>query len=182
VFIKCSACNGKRYNDETLNITYRGKSISDVLNMSIEEAKDFFQHHKKINRTLETLDSIGLGYIKLGQSSTTLSGGEAQRMKLSRELSKATRGTCLYILDEPTTGLHFRDIKVLMEAINKLVDLGHTVVIIEHNMDVIKSADYVIDLGPDGGKHGGLIVAEGTPEEIAKNKKSITGKYLKKYL
>jgi excinuclease ABC subunit A len=182
VFIKCATCNGKRYNNETLNITYRGKSISDVLNMSIEEAKDFFQHHKKIHRTLDTLDSIGLGYIKLGQSSTTLSGGEAQRMKLSRELSKATRGKCLYILDEPTTGLHFRDIKVLMEAINKLVDLGHSVVIIEHNMDVIKSADYVIDLGPDGGKHGGLIVAEGTPEEVAKNKKSITGKYLKKYL
>ena len=182
VFIKCSTCNGKRYNDETLNITYRGKNISDVLNMSIEEAKDFFQNHKKIHRTLETLDSIGLGYIKLGQSSTTLSGGEAQRMKLSRELSKATRGKCLYILDEPTTGLHFRDIKVLMEAINKLVDLGHSVIIIEHNLDVIKSADYIIDLGPEGGKYGGLIIAEGTPEEVAKNKKSITGKYLKKYL
>ena len=182
VFITCSDCNGQRYNKETLNITYRGKSIADVLAMSIEQAKDFFQNHKKIHRTLETLDSIGLGYIKLGQSSTTLSGGEAQRMKLSRELSKATKGHCLYILDEPTTGLHFQDIKVLMDAINKLIDLGHSVVIIEHNLDVIKSADYVIDLGPEGGKYGGDIVATGTPEDIAKNKKSLTGKYLKKLL
>lgn len=182
VFITCSDCNGKRYNNETLNITYRGKSIADVLDMSIEEAKDFFQNHKKIHRTLATLDGIGLGYIKLGQSSTTLSGGEAQRMKLSRELSKATRGHCLYVLDEPTTGLHFQDIKVLMGAINKLVDLGHSVVIIEHNLDVIKSADHVIDLGPEGGKYGGEIVATGTPEEVAKNKKSLTGKYIKKIL
>lgn len=182
VFITCSECNGKRYNQETLSITYRGKNIADVLNMSIEEAKDFFQNHKKLHRTLETLDSIGLGYIKLGQASTTLSGGEAQRVKLSRELSKATRGHCLYVLDEPTTGLHFKDIQVLLEAIKKLIDLGHTVVIIEHNLDVIKSADYVIDLGPEGGKHGGEVVAVGTPEEVAKNKKSITGKYLKKYL
>ena len=182
VYIKCSECDGKRYNQETLNITYRGKNISDVLGMSIEDAKDFFQNHKKIHRTLETLNGIGLGYIKLGQSSTTLSGGEAQRMKLSRELSKATRGHCVYVLDEPTTGLHFHDIRVLMNAINKLIELGHSVVIIEHNLDVIKSADYVIDLGPEGGKHGGLIVAEGTPEEVAKSKKSLTGKYLKKYL
>jgi excinuclease ABC subunit A len=182
VFITCSDCNGQRYNKETLNITYRGKSIADVLAMSIEQAKDFFQNHKKIHRTLETLDSIGLGYIKLGQSSTTLSGGEAQRMKLSRELSKATKGHCLYILDEPTTGLHFQDIKVLMDAINKLIDWGHSVVIIEHNLDVIKSADYVIDLGPEGGKYGGDIVATGTPEDIAKNKKSLTGKYLKRIL
>ena len=182
VYITCSDCNGKRYNQETLNITYRGKTIADVLGMSIEEAKDFFQNHKKIHRTLETLDGIGLGYIKLGQSSTTLSGGEAQRMKLSRELSKATRGHCLYVLDEPTTGLHFHDIKVLMAAINKLVDQGHSVVIIEHNLDVIKSADHIIDLGPEGGKHGGEIVAKGTPEEIVKNKRSLTGKYLKKHL
>lgn len=182
VFITCSECNGKRYNQETLSVTYRGKSIADVLGMSIEEAKDFFQNHKKLHRTLETLDSIGLGYIKLGQSSTTLSGGEAQRVKLSRELSKATRGHCLYVLDEPTTGLHFKDIHVLLEAIKKLIDLGHTVVVIEHNLDVVKSADYVIDLGPEGGKYGGKIVAQGTPEEVAKNKKSITGKYLKKYL
>lgn len=182
VFITCSDCGGKRYNQETLSVTYRGKSIADVLSMSIEEAKDFFQNHKKLHRTLETLDSIGLGYIKLGQSSTTLSGGEAQRVKLSRELSKATRGHCLYVLDEPTTGLHFKDIQVLLKAIKKLIDLGHTVVVIEHNLDVVKSADYVIDLGPEGGKYGGKVVAFGTPEEVAKNKKSITGKYLKKYL
>ncbi len=182
VYIKCSDCSGKRYNQETLNITYRGKNISDVLNMSIEEATDFFVNHKKIHRTLKTLLNIGLGYIKLGQSSTTLSGGEAQRMKLSRELSKATRGHCLYVLDEPTTGLHFHDIKVLMKAINKLVDLGHSVVIIEHNLDVIKSADYILDLGPEGGKHGGKVVAKGTPEKVAASKKSLTGKYLKRYL
>lgn len=182
VYITCSECGGKRYNQETLNITYRGKTISDVLNMSIEEAKDFFQNHKKIHRALETLDSIGLGYIKLGQSSTTLSGGEAQRMKLSRELSKATRGHCLYVLDEPTTGLHFQDIKVLMNAINKLIDLGHSVIIIEHNLDVIKNADYIIDLGPEGGKYGGEVVATGTPEEVVKVKKSLTGQYLKKHL
>lgn len=182
VFITCSDCNGKRYNEETLSVLYRGKNISDVLNMSIEEAKDFFQNHKKLHRTLTTLDSIGLGYIKLGQSSTTLSGGEAQRVKLSRELSKATRGHCLYVLDEPTTGLHFKDIHVLLESIQSLINLGHTVVVIEHNLDVIKCADYIIDLGPEGGKHGGKVVAQGTPEEVSKNKKSITGKYLKRYL
>lgn len=182
VFITCSDCGGKRYNQETLNILYRGKSIADVLEMSIEEAKDFFEHHKKIHRALDTLNSVGLGYIKLGQSSTTLSGGEAQRLKLSRELSKATRGNCLYVLDEPTTGLHFKDIKVLMDAIMRLIDLGHSVVIIEHNLDVIKMSDYIVDLGPDGGVNGGQIVACGLPEEVAKNKKSITGKYLKKVL
>lgn len=182
VYITCAECGGKRYNQETLNITYRGKTIADVLDMSIEEAKDFFQNHKKIHRALLTLDSIGLGYIKLGQSSTTLSGGEAQRMKLSRELSKATRGHCLYVLDEPTTGLHFQDIKILMKAINKLIDQGHSVIIIEHNLDVIKNADYIIDLGPEGGKFGGEVVAFGTPEEVSKNKKSLTGKYLKKLL
>ena len=182
VFITCSDCQGQRYNKETLTVTYRSKTIADILDMSIEEAREFFKHHKKINRILTTLDEIGLGYIKLGQSSTTLSGGEAQRMKLSRELSKATRGHCLYILDEPTTGLHFKDIQVLMKAINRLIDLGHTVVIIEHNLDVIKCADHVIDLGPEGGKYGGQIVATGTPEEVAKVKKSITGKYIKKVL
>jgi len=182
VYITCEDCKGKRYNQETLNVLYRGKHIADVLNMSIEEAKDFFKHHPKIHRALETLDSIGLGYIKLGQSSTTLSGGEAQRLKLSRELSKATRGHCLYILDEPTTGLHFKDIQVLLDSLTKLIDLGHTVLVIEHNLDVIKVSDYVIDLGPDGGVHGGQIVAIGTPEEVSKNKKSITGKYLKRHL
>lgn len=182
VYVTCAECSGKRYNQETLNIEYRGKNIADVLDMTIEEAKDFFHNHKKIHRALKVLDEIGLGYIKLGQSSTTLSGGEAQRMKLSRELSKATRGKCLYILDEPTTGLHFQDIQVLLNAMNKLVEKGHSVVVIEHNLDVIKSADYILDLGPEGGKGGGQIVAQGTPEEVAKNKKSLTGKYLKKLL
>ncbi len=182
VYVTCSDCNGKRYNQETLNITYRGKNIAEVLDMSIEEAMEFFQHHTKIHRALFTLNSVGLGYIKLGQSSTTLSGGEAQRLKLSRELSKATRGHCLYVLDEPTTGLHFKDIQVLLEAMKRLIDLGHTILVIEHNLDVIKSADYVIDLGPEGGVHGGQVVAFGTPEEIAANKGSITGKYLKKVL
>lgn len=182
VFITCSDCSGKRYNQETLNVTYRGKNISDVLNMSIEEAKTFFENHKKIHRALTVLDSVGLGYIKLGQSSTTLSGGEAQRLKLSRELSKATRGKCLYVLDEPTTGLHFKDVQILLNALNRLVEQGHTVVVIEHNLDVIKSSDYIIDLGPEGGKFGGQIVAKGTPEEVAKNKNSVTGKYLKKLL
>ncbi|MCO4755367.1 MAG: excinuclease ABC subunit UvrA, partial [Bacteriovoracaceae bacterium] len=182
VYITCAECSGKRYNQETLNVEYRGKNIADVLDMTIEEAKDFFQHHTKIHRALKVLDEIGLGYIKLGQSSTTLSGGEAQRMKLSRELSKATRGKCLYILDEPTTGLHFQDIQVLLNAMNRLVEKGHSVVVIEHNLDVIKSADYILDLGPEGGKGGGQIVAQGTPEEVAKNKKSLTGKYLKKLL
>lgn len=182
VYITCSDCQGKRYNQETLNVTYRGKHIADVLNMSIEEARDFFVHHKKIHRALETLFSVGLGYIKLGQSSTTLSGGEAQRLKLSRELSKATRGHCLYVLDEPTTGLHFKDIKVLLQALNRLIELGHSIVIIEHNMDVIKVSDYLIDLGPEGGDKGGQVVGYGTPEELAKNKKSLTGKYLKRVL
>ncbi|MBT4793148.1 MAG: excinuclease ABC subunit UvrA [Halobacteriovoraceae bacterium] len=182
VYITCSTCNGQRYNQETLNITYRGQNIAQVLGMSIEEAEEFFKHHKKIHRALYTLNSVGLGYIKLGQSSTTLSGGEAQRLKLSRELSKATRGHCLYILDEPTTGLHFKDIQVLLDALAKLIELGHSVLVIEHNMDVIKTSDYVIDLGPEGGVHGGDIVAAGTPEEVSKVKKSITGKYLKKEL
>jgi excinuclease ABC subunit A len=182
VYVTCVDCNGKRYNQETLSVTYRGKNIAEVLDMSIEEACEFFKHHKKLHQILRTLDSIGLGYIKLGQSSTTLSGGEAQRVKLSRELSKATRGHCLYVLDEPTTGLHFKDIQVLLNALMKLIDLGHTVLVIEHNLDVIKCADYVIDMGPEGGKHGGEVVAIGTPEEVAKNKKSVTGHYLKKYL
>ena len=182
VFIKCSDCNGKRYNQETLNITYRSKSIADVLDMTISEAMDFFENHKLINRALKTMNDVGLGYLRLGQSSTTLSGGEAQRLKLSRELSKSTKGHCLYVLDEPTTGLHFKDVQVLLDAMNKLVDQGHSMIVIEHNLDVIKSSDYIIDLGPDGGVNGGQIVAKGTPEEIIKVKKSITGKYLKKLL
>jgi excinuclease ABC subunit A len=150
--------------------------------MSIEEAEAFFENHPKVNRALKVMNAVGLGYIKLGQPATTLSGGEAQRMKLSRELSKSVKGSTLYVLDEPTTGLHFEDINILLKALNKLVELGHTLLIIEHNLDVIKTADWVIDLGPDGGKFGGQIIAEGTPETVAKVKGSFTGKYLGKYL
>jgi excinuclease ABC subunit A len=182
VFITCSDCKGRRYNNETLSVLYKGQNISDVLNMSIEDAFQFFKNHTKLNRILSTLISVGLGYMKLGQPATTLSGGEAQRLKLSRELAKKTKGNTLYILDEPTTGLHFQDVKVLLKAINDLVEQGHTVVIIEHNLDIIKSADYVIDLGPEGGKGGGTIVAQGTPEEVAKVKQSYTGNYLKNYV
>lgn len=182
VYVTCSECRGSRYNNETLSILYRGKNISDVLNMSIEEAEPFFENHPKVNRALKVLNAVGLGYIKLGQPATTLSGGEAQRLKLSRELSKSTKGQTLYVLDEPTTGLHFEDINILLKALNKLVDLGHTLLIIEHNLDVIKTADWVIDLGPEGGKGGGMIVAEGTPEAVAKVKGSHTGRYLAKVL
>ncbi|MDD0854711.1 excinuclease ABC subunit UvrA [Halobacteriovorax sp. GB3] len=182
VYITCSECNGSRYNAETLSILYKGKSIADVLQMTIEEAYDFFRNHTKLERILGTLNSVGLGYMKLGQPATTLSGGEAQRLKLAKELAKKTRGHCLYILDEPTTGLHFEDIKILLKAIHNLVDQGNSVIIIEHNLDVIKTADYVIDLGPEGGDKGGTIVATGTPEEVSKVKKSETGKYLKKVL
>jgi len=182
VYVTCPECRGSRYNNETLSILYRGKNIADVLGMSIEEAEGFFENHPKINRALKVLNAVGLGYIKLGQSATTLSGGEAQRMKLSRELSKSTKGSTLYVLDEPTTGLHFEDINVLLKALNKLVDQGHSLLVIEHNLDVIKTADWVIDLGPEGGKGGGMIVAEGTPEAITKVKASHTGRYLKKIL
>lgn len=182
VYVTCSECRGSRYNNETLSILYRGKNISDVLNMSIEEAEPFFENHPKVNRALKVLNAVGLGYIKLGQPATTLSGGEAQRLKLSRELSKSTKGQTLYVLDEPTTGLHFEDINILLKALNKLVELGHTLLIIEHNLDVIKTADWVIDLGPEGGKGGGQIVAEGTPEAVAKVKASHTGRYLAKVL
>ena len=182
VYVTCPECRGSRYNNETLSVLYRGKNIADVLAMSIEEAAPFFENHPKLKRALTLMNDVGLGYIKLGQSSTTLSGGEAQRMKLSRELSKWTKGTTLYVLDEPTTGLHFEDINILLAALKKLTDLGHSLLVIEHNLDVIKTADWVIDLGPDGGKHGGLIVAEGTPEEVAKVKGSYTGQYLAKVL
>lgn len=182
VFITCSECNGKRYNNETLSVLYKGQNIADILDMSIEDAFLFFKNHTKLNRILSTLISVGLGYMKLGQPATTLSGGEAQRLKLSRELAKKTKGKTLYILDEPTTGLHFQDVKVLLKAINDLVEQGHTVLIIEHNLDVIKSADYIIDLGPEGGSGGGTIVAQGTPEEVAKVKASYTGHYLKNYV
>lgn len=180
VYVHCETCNGKRFNRETLEIRYKGKSIADVLDMSIDEAVEFFQPIPKIYNKVKTLQDVGLGYITLGQQSTTLSGGEAQRIKLATELSKKQTGNTLYILDEPTTGLHFEDIKILMEVIQRLVDLGNSFIIIEHNMDVIKLADHIIDIGPEGGKNGGQIVAQGTPEDIINNKKSITGRFLQK--
>ncbi len=180
VYVHCETCHGKRFNRETLEVRYKGKSISDVLEMTIDEAVDFFQPIPKIFAKVKTLQEIGLGYVTLGQQSTTLSGGEAQRIKLATELAKKATGNTLYILDEPTTGLHFEDVKILMEAINRLVDLGNSFIIIEHNMDVIKLADHIIDVGPEGGKHGGQIIAQGTPEDIIKSKKSLTGKFLKK--
>ncbi len=182
VYVECETCQGKRFNRETLEIRFKGKSISDVLNMTIDEAVPFFEMIPKIYRKVKTLQDVGLGYITLGQQSTTLSGGEAQRIKLAGELAKKDTGNTFYILDEPTTGLHFEDIRVLMEVINKLVDKGNTILIIEHNMDVIKLADYIIDIGPEGGKGGGMVVTKGTPEEIIKNKKSYTAQFLKKEL
>ncbi|MFK7832722.1 MAG: excinuclease ABC subunit UvrA, partial [Winogradskyella sp.] len=182
VYVECETCQGKRFNRETLEIRYKGKSISDVLNMTIEEAVGFFEHIPKIHRKLKTIKDVGLGYITLGQQSTTLSGGEAQRIKLATELSKRDTGNTFYILDEPTTGLHFEDIRVLMKVLNKLADKGNTVLIIEHNLDVIKTVDYIIDIGYEGGKGGGEVVAKGTPEQIIKDKKSYTAKFLKKEL
>ena len=182
VFVTCEVCQGKRFNRETLEILYKGKSIADVLNMTAEEGNEFFINIPAIKNKLQTIKDVGLDYIRLGQQATTLSGGEAQRVKLSKELSKRSTGRTLYILDEPTTGLHFADIEHLLKVLQKLVDSGNTVVIIEHNMDVIKTADHLIDLGPEGGDGGGCILAEGTPEEIAKSKTSYTGKYLKDYL
>jgi len=182
VYVECETCQGERFNRETLEIRYKGKSISDVLDMTVDEAVPFFENIPKIHRKIKTIQDVGLGYITLGQQSTTLSGGEAQRIKLAGELSKKDTGNTFYILDEPTTGLHFEDIRVLMEVINKLVDKGNTILVIEHNMDVIKLADYIIDIGPEGGKGGGQLVAKGTPEQVAENKKSYTAKFLKKEL
>ena len=182
VFVPCEVCKGKRYNRETLEVKYKGKNIYEVLDMTVEEAAEFFENHPKIKRKLDTLNDVGLSYIKLGQPSTQLSGGEAQRVKLSTELSKRSTGRTLYILDEPTTGLHTADVHKLLEVLKKLVDSGNTVLVIEHNLDVIKTADYIIDLGPEGGDKGGTIVATGTPEEIIKCKKSYTGKFLKIHL
>lgn len=182
VYVTCQDCNGRRYNPETLSILYRGKNIADILEMSIEEGVSFFENHPKVSRALNVLNEVGLGYIKLGQPATTLSGGEAQRMKLSRELSKSVKGNTLYVLDEPTTGLHFNDIRILLKALNRLVGLGHTLLVIEHNLDVIKTADWVVDLGPEGGKFGGEINATGTPEQVARVKKSHTGRFLAKML
>ena len=182
VYVPCEVCRGKRYNRETLEVRYKGKNIADVLDMTVEEALDFFRDLPKIENKLRTLYDVGLGYIKLGQSSTTLSGGEAQRVKLATELSKRATGRTIYILDEPTTGLHADDVRRLLGVLQRLVDAGNTVLVIEHNLDVIKSADHIIDLGPEGGSGGGTIVAAGTPEEVAKVKKSYTGQYLKKML
>lgn len=182
VYVPCEVCGGKRYNRETLDVKFKGKSIYDVLEMTVDEALEFFSTHTKIARKLQTLSDVGLGYVKLGQPATTLSGGEAQRVKLATELAKRSTGRTIYILDEPTTGLHTADVSKLLDVLNKLVDTGNTVLVIEHNLDVIKCADYIIDLGPEGGKGGGKIVATGTPEEVAKVKKSYTGQYLKKLL
>lgn len=182
VYVLCEVCGGKRYNRETLDVKFKGKSIYDVLEMTVDEALEFFSTHTKIARKLQTLSDVGLGYVKLGQPATTLSGGEAQRVKLATELAKRSTGRTIYILDEPTTGLHTADVSKLLDVLNKLVDTGNTVLVIEHNLDVIKCSDYIIDLGPEGGKGGGKIVATGTPEEVAKVKKSYTGQYLKKLL
>ena len=182
VYVQCEVCRGSRYNRETLEINYKGKTIANALNMSVEEALDFFKNIPQIKRKLQTLHDVGLGYIKLGQQATTLSGGEAQRVKLSSELSRIGTGRTIYILDEPTTGLHFEDVRMLLDVLNKLVEKGNTVIVIEHNLDVIKTADWIIDLGPEGGDAGGFVVAEGTPEKVAKVRKSFTGKFLKPIL
>jgi excinuclease ABC subunit A len=182
VYVPCEVCQGKRFNDATLRVRYKGKNIAEVLEMSVREAMAHFAVHRDIMRVLQTLDDVGLGYIKLGQSSPTLSGGEAQRIKLSRELCKVATGKTLYILDEPTTGLHFDDIRKLLLVLGRLVETGNTVVVIEHNLDVIKSADWVIDLGPEGGAAGGRVLATGTPEEVAQAEGSHTGRYLKHVL
>ena len=182
VYVPCEVCGGKRYNRETLEVKYKGKSIYDVLDMTVEEAVPFFENLPSIRRKIETLNDVGLSYVKLGQPSTTLSGGEAQRIKLATELSKRSTGNTIYILDEPTTGLHFADVHKLVEILHRLADSGNTVVVIEHNLDVIKTADYIIDMGPDGGDRGGQVVACGTPEEVAKAENSYTGQYVKKML
>jgi excinuclease ABC subunit A len=182
VYIPCEVCKGRRYNRETLEVKYKGKTIADVLAMTVEEALAFFDAHPKIKRILRTLYDVGLGYVELGQPAPTLSGGEAQRVKLSRELAKRATGRTVYLLDEPTTGLHFDDVKKLLAVLQRLVDAGNTVIVIEHNLDVIKNADYVIDLGPEGGDAGGYLVASGTPEAVARQRKSSTGKHLRTVL
>ena len=182
IYVPCEVCHGKRYNRETLEVRYKGKNIYEVLDMTVEEALKFFEHVPTIRNKLQTLYDVGLSYIKLGQPSTTLSGGEAQRIKLATELSKRSTGRTIYILDEPTTGLHFADVHKLTTILQRLAEGGNTVVVIEHNLDVIKTADYIIDIGPEGGDRGGTIVATGTPEEVAKHPKSYTGMFVKKYL
>jgi excinuclease ABC subunit A len=182
VYVRCEVCQGKRYNRETLEVLYKTKSISDVLDMRIAEALNFFEDLPRIKRKVKAIHDVGLGYIKLGQQATTLSGGEAQRVKLATELSKVSTGKTLYVLDEPTTGLHFEDVRILLAVLDKLVEKGNTVVVVEHNLDVIKTADWIIDLGPGGGDMGGKIIAEGTPEQISKIRKSVTGQFIKKVL
>jgi excinuclease ABC subunit A len=182
VYVKCDVCQGDRYNEQTLEVKYKDKNITDILNMTVEDALIFFDAHPSIKKKLTTLNDVGLGYITLGQSALTLSGGEAQRIKLSKELSKRSTGKTLFVLDEPTTGLHFADIELLLSVLERLKAQGNTVVVIEHNLDVIKTSDWVIDLGPEGGSDGGMIVAEGSPEEVAKKKDSFTGKFLKEVL
>ena len=178
VYVTCDECKGKRYNSETLSVKYKEKTISDILNMTVDEASEFFKNISIIEKKLRTLKDVGLGYIRLGQPATTLSGGEAQRIKLAAELSKRDTGKTVYILDEPTTGLHFADVSKLLHVLKRLQDLGNTIIVIEHNLDVIISADWIIDLGPEGGEGGGKIVATGPPHEVAENKESYTGKYL----
>jgi excinuclease ABC subunit A len=182
VYVQCDVCQGARYNRETLEVKYKGKSIADILDMTVEQAADFLGAIPRIKNKLQTLLEVGLGYITLGQAATTLSGGEAQRVKLAKELSRRATGRTIYILDEPTTGLHFDDIRKLLEVLHRLVDTGNSIVIIEHNLDVIKTADWIIDLGPEGGNLGGEIVATGTPEQVAKITKSWTGRFLRKML
>ena len=182
VYVTCDQCKGKRYNRETLEISFKGKSISDVLDMTVEEGAEFFKAVPSIRDKMETLKQVGLSYIHLGQQATTLSGGEAQRVKLAKELSKRATGRTIYILDEPTTGLHFHDIRKLLEVLHTIVDQGNTVVVIEHNLDVIKTADWIIDIGPEGGDSGGQLVGTGTPEAIMANERSYTGRYLKRHL
>jgi excinuclease ABC subunit A len=182
VYVTCDECKGRRYNSETLAVKYRGKTISDALDMTVEEALAFFSNIPAITRKLQTLNDVGLGYLRLGQPATTLSGGEAQRIKLASELSRRDTGRTVYVLDEPTTGLHFADVSKLLHVLKRLVDLGNTVIVIEHNLDVIASADWIVDLGPEGGDSGGRVVAAGTPEQVSEDPRSYTGQYLKNKL
>ena len=182
VYVPCEECHGKRYNEETLQVTYKGKNIYDVLEMTVEEAIEFFSSIHRIKSKLQTLHDVGLDYVKLGQPATTLSGGEAQRVKLASELQRKATGKTVFILDEPTTGLHTHDVKKLLAVLQRIVDNGDTVIVIEHNLDVIKCADYIIDIGPEGGDQGGTIIAKGTPEQLVKVEKSYTGQYLKSML
>jgi excinuclease ABC subunit A len=182
IFVQCETCHGRRYNRETLEVLYRGHGIADVLDMSVDAARDLLSAHPRLGRLLGTLSEVGLGYLRLGQSAATLSGGEAQRVRLARELGRRETGRTLYLLDEPTTGLHFDDVRRLLDVVGRLVDAGNTVVVIEHNLDVVKSADWVIDLGPEAGDQGGRVVASGTPERVARSRKSHTARYLRPLL